>query len=78
MDEKQSNLPLKVPGCVTPTRAAQMLSEKLGHEVSRQTVYRMIDDGRLTAHRVCAGGKWWIYTDSVHAAAEHILNDPPN
>jgi excisionase family DNA binding protein len=71
-------LPVKSERCISTQRAAQMLAVALGRSYSRQTVTRLVEDGRLRAHRLRPGGWWWIESDSVRELIHRVLTEPPN
>ena len=72
----QINLPLKHERCVSPGRAAQILSSALGHGYSRQSVYRLVESGDLKAHRVREGGHIWVDLDSLLELISNALAKP--
>ena len=74
----QHGLPLKVERCITPERASQLMANALGHSVSRQAVYRLIDSGELRAHRLHARGVFQVEMDSVLELIHKVLTSPPN
>ena len=61
---------------VTPQSASHMLAHALGHGYSRQTVVRLVEEGRLRAHRLPPRGYIWIETDSVLALILSVLDAP--
>jgi hypothetical protein len=72
----QINLQLKHERCVSPGRAAQIMTSALGHGYSRKSVYRLVESGDLKAHRVRRGGHIWVDLDSVLALISKTLQEP--
>lgn len=72
----QINLQLKQDRCVSPGRAAQILSSALGHGYSRASVYRLIESDDLKAHRIRKGGHIWVEVDSILALIKNTLETP--
>jgi hypothetical protein len=72
----QINLQLKHDRCVSPGRAAQIMTSALGHGYSRQSVYRLIESGDLKAHRVRRGARLWVDLDSILALVTKALQEP--
>jgi hypothetical protein len=74
----QQNLPLRSDRCISPPRAAQILTSALGHGYSTQSVRRLVESGDLRAHRVRKGGYIWVEQDSVLELIKRVLNSPPD
>jgi hypothetical protein len=64
--------------CITPKRASQIMAAALGHNVSRQAIYRLIDSGELRAHRLHSRGVFQVEHFSLLELIERVLNSPPN
>ena len=63
--------------CISSELAAQILANALGHPCSRQSIVRLIEEGRLRGHRLRPLGQWYVDSNSVLQLIQKVLNTPP-